>query len=190
MPTNTPYKVFKETSLPASLESNSIYLIAPSSRPDFVEMYVTGTSASSVKRIIDRDDVQSLIDETIDSFNKIKIVDTIADRDALDFDGVKQVLVLDASDDATVESGAATYIYDPDEDKYRKISEAESLDLDITFENISGGPNSSAAEIDAAVDLSHTHANKTELDKIGEDGSGRLTYNGNLPKTGWESVEW
>ena len=190
MSQNTPYKVFKETALPGTLDANSIYLVAPSSAPDFVEMYVTGTTASNVKRIIDKSDVQSLIDDAVDGFNNIKIVDTIAERDALDITGVKQVLVLDATGDATVDSGAATYVFDPGTAEFRKISEAESLDLDITFDNISGGPSSSAAQIDNAVSLAHQHANKSELDKIGQDSEGNLTYDGDLPVTGWNSIGW
>lgn len=193
MATNTPYKVFKETSLPGTLQANSIYLIAPSDRPDFVEMYVTGTSASSVKRIIDQSDVNSLIDDKLDSFSRLEIVDTIAERDELSLSLPTQVLVLDATSDSTVESGAATYIFDPSEGEsggFKKISEAESLDLNITFENISGGPSSSSSQIDNAVSLAHQHANKSELDKIGQNSDGNLTYEGDLPVTGWNSTGW
>jgi hypothetical protein len=35
-----------------------------------------------------------------------------------------------------------------------------------------------AAAIDAAVGNAHTHANKSQLDKIGEDAGGGLTYDG------------
>jgi len=190
MATNTAYKVFKETSLPSTLESNSIYLVAPAARPDFVEMYVTGTSPSNVKRVIDQSDVQSLIDETLDGFNRLKIVADIAERDSLNLSQIHQVLVLDATGDGSVDSGAATYVYDPDTSAFRKISEAESLDLNITFSNIEGGPSSSAGDIDNAVSIAHTHANKSELDKIGQDGSGRLLYDGSLPVTGWGSLGW
>ena len=86
--------------------------------------------------------------------------------------------MLDASADATVASGAATYVYDFGNTTWVKISEAESLDVVLDWSNIQNGPSSSPAAIDAAVADSHTHANKTQLDKIGENGDGNLTYDG------------
>ena len=35
-------------------------------------------------------------------------------------------------------------------------------------------------EIEESVSLRHTHSNKEQLDKIGEDSEGNLTYNGNV----------
>ena len=46
------------------------------------------------------------------------------------------------------------------------------------------------AQIDAAVAATHTHANKSELDKIGQDANGNLTYDGALPATGYSTVNW
>ena len=41
-------KIYRETALPGTLQANSVYLIAPAGSPNYVEMYVTGTSASTV----------------------------------------------------------------------------------------------------------------------------------------------
>ena len=45
-------KVFKETALPGTLQANSVYLINPAGQSTYVEAYVTGTSASTVRRVI------------------------------------------------------------------------------------------------------------------------------------------
>lgn len=184
------YKVWKETSLPATLEAHSIYLVAPAERPDYVEVYVTGASASTVKRVIDQSDVQALIDASVSSLSSIEIVSDIAARDALSPTSNIQVLVQDASADTTVDSGAATYIYNVDTGNWIKISEHESLDLVIDWSDIQNGPSSSVADIDDAVAKRHEHANKAELDKIGENADGRLTYDGALPVIAWNSTGW
>ena len=61
----------------------------------------------------------------------VRFVADIATRDALEEkDGL--VYVLDASADATVESGAAQYVWDETNSVWKKIGETESLDLDLT----------------------------------------------------------
>ena len=64
------------------------------------------------------------------------------------------------------------------------------MDINFSWANLSGKPTSSVADIDDAVSKRHAHANKTQLDKIDQDASGNLTYNGNLPATGWASSNW
>lgn len=60
--------------------------------------------------------------------SNIRVVPDINSRNAINaFKGLK-VLVLDASDDTTVGSGAASYIYDGSE--WVKVSEVESLEAD------------------------------------------------------------
>ena len=184
------YKIFKETALPGSLQPHAIYLIAPAARPDYVEMYVTGAVATTVKRIIDAAHVQDMIDASLAGVGGVEVVDNIAARNALTPATNIQVLVLDATGDATVTSGAATYIYRLSTTSWHKISEAESQDVVLSWANITGRPSSSPAAIDAAVGNAHTHTNKTQLDKVGEDGGGNMTYNGQLPKTGWDSEAW
>lgn len=184
------YRIYKETALPGSLQPHSIYLVAPAARPDFVEMYVTGASAATVKRIIDAAHVQDMIDASVAGMGGIEVVADIAARNALTPTTNLQVLVLDATGDATVASGAATYVYRLSNTTWYKISEAESQDVTLSWANITGKPTSSAASIDSAVTNSHTHSNKTQLDKVGEDGNGDFTYNGSLPKIAWASEAW
>jgi len=184
------FKIFKETTLPGSLDAHSIYLIAPAGKPNYVEMYVTGASASTVKRIVNTDDIQTMIDSSLASLNAIEVVPDIPARNALTPTKNITVLVLDATGDLTVASGAATYVYRLSTTTWVKISEAESMDVSVTWAMITGKPSSAVADIDDAVAKRHNHANKTQLDKIGEDGSGNLTYNGVLPVIAWTSTNW
>jgi len=142
------------------------------------------------KRVINEADVQALIDTSISGLGSIEIVDDITARNALNPTANIQVFVIDASDDTTVTSGGATYIYRLSTTSWIKISESESLDLVLSWANLTGKPSSSVTDIDNAVSLRHTHANKSELDKIGEDVNGNLTYNGALPVIEWTSVGW
>ena len=76
------FQVHKVTALPSPLEAHAIYLVT--SGTDYVEMYVTGASASTVRRHINEADVQSLIDAAVGGLGAMDIVDDIAARDALD----------------------------------------------------------------------------------------------------------
>lgn len=185
------YQIFKETALPGTLQPHSIYLVAPAGAPDFVEMYVTGASASTVKRVIKASDVQSMIDTSLVATggSQLEVVSNIADRNALSPAKNTTVLVLDATADSTVTSGAATYVYRVSNATWYKVSEAESQDIAITWAALAGKPSSTVAAIDDAVAKAHSHTNKTELDKIGE-ATGELTYNGLPVKTAWSSTAW
>lgn len=196
-------KIFRETSLPGSLETYSIYMIAPAARPDYVEMYVTGATTGTVKRVINQTDINLLVSDAIAAANELKIVPDIYARNQYIAPGTtattaKYVYVISANTgsnglyDNTVASGGATYLYNPavGYTSWIKISEAESLDVTVDWGDITNKPTSSVADIDDAVSLRHSHANKTQLDNISEDANGLLTYNGVLPLTGWQSTSW
>lgn len=182
--------IHRVTALPGTLEANSIYLVAPAAKPDYVEMYVTGNSASAVKRIINEDDILALIADAASAASAIDIVADIAARNALSPLTVTYVFVQDATGDATVASGGATYLYNPTASAWVKVSEAESLDIAVTWSALSGKPSSTVADIDDAVTKKHSHANKTQLDKIGQDANGNLTYDGALPHIGLDTAAW
>lgn len=186
------FQIFRETALPGTLQPYSVYFVAPPGKPDYVELYVSDSTGTNAKRIIKESDVQALIEAAVAGLSAIEVVPNITARDALTPAANVHVYVLDASDDATVTGGSASYIYQLSTDTWHKFSESESLDLDLTvfWADIVNKPTSTVAEIDAAVSNSHTHANKTQLDKIGEDASGYLTYNGVLPVIAWSSTGW
>lgn len=102
------------------------------------------------------------------------------------------VMVTDASEDPTVESGWAIYrrltnATDlTDLASWQKIAEKESLDVVVSWDNLKDKPTSTVSAIDAAVTNSHTHANKAVLDKLSEQ-DGVLYYDG-LPVAMAEDV--
>ena len=183
-------RAFRETTLPASGSRlpRSLYFVAPAGSTTYMELYSTGATANDIRRIITEQDVNNLIASI--AGEGVTIVADIAARNALTPDANIQVFVIDASGDATVTSGGATYLYNTNDSSWIKISEAESMDLVLEWANIQNKPTSSVGDIDDAVALRHTHTNKTELDKVGEDGSGNFTYDGALPVIAWNSVGW
>ena len=183
-------RIHKTTALPGSLQANAIYLVAPSSNPNYVEMYVTNSAGTTARRIITSDDVQNMINAALSNNAGLRIVDTIADRDALTPFNGQHVLVLDASADTTVNSGAASYVWRAATNQWIKLTEYESLDVTVTWSAISGRPTSAPSAIDSAVANSHTHPNMTQLGKVGEDANGDFTYNGQYPRARLETTGW
>jgi hypothetical protein len=183
-------KVFKETALPGTLEANSIYFISDSGNANFVEIYVTGTTGTVSRHVSTRADIQTMIDNSMAAINELTIVANIAARDALAPTKTMYVYVENATGDATVSSGGATYLYKLSNTTWIKVSEAESLDVVLNWSAIQGKPTSSAANIDSAVSASHSHANKTQLDLVGQNGGGELTYNSVQVKTEWGNTGW
>lgn len=183
-------KIHKVTALPQTLEANSIYLVAPPSKPQYIEMYVTGTSASTVKRILNDEDVQAMINATLQGFNNIRVVANITERNNLSPSSAMFVLVLDATGDPTVSSGSASYVWNPSGNQWIKIAEYESMDLVLQWSSIQGRPNSTPEDIDDAVAKKHMHTNMTQLNKVGEDAQGNLMYGGAYPKIAWDTTNW
>lgn len=184
------FSIFRLTALPVTLVPYSIYIIAPPSKPDYVEIYVTNALGTATKRVINEADVMGLIANALSSFSTLEVVDDIDARNALTPTSNTPVYVIDASDDPTVTSGGASYIYRVSTQTWIKTAEAESLDVVLQWVNIQGKPSSSASAIDTAVTNSHTHSNKTQLDLIDENADQRFTYRGALPVIAWTEVEW
>ena len=183
-------KIFKVTTLPAVLEGHAMYLVAPVAKPNHLEVYVTSADASAVKRIVNIDDIQSMINSSISASNAFEIVNDIAARDALTLTGNKFVLVLDATGDVTVTAGAATYAWRSSNSSWVKIAEYESLDVALTWAAIQNKPTSIVADIDAAVAQRHMHSNYTELGKISETVGGDFQYSGDYPRARLEVADW
>lgn len=183
------FKIFRETSLPAVLEAYAVYLVAPASKPNYVEMYVSDSTGSTAKRILTDTDIQSMITAAMASANQVQVVANIAARNALTPVGSWHFYVQDASDDPTVDAGGAGYLWDTTNEVWVKLYEAESLDIQLDWDGLQGKPSSSVADIDDAVAKAHTHTNKSTLDKLGEDGDG-LTFAGAPVTSQWASTEW
>jgi hypothetical protein len=190
----TTFKPSKLTAVPTlPCDPNAVFFVAPTLKPNYVEIYVSNSAGTALKRLLTDADIQALIDASISGLaGEMPIVADIAARNALSPTKNTQVLVLDATGDSTVASGAATYLYRVSTTSWIKLSEAESLDLILQWANIQGKPTSSPSAIDTAVGNSHVHnSNLTQLNKIGENADALFTYNNALPKIGWEgTIAW
>lgn len=176
------YQVRKVTAVPTvPTTPNTIFYVAPAATPNYVEVYVSNAAGDAIKRVINQADVQAMINASVSNVSKYQVVADIAARNALT-DKTSLVYVKNATGDTTVKSGGATYIYDTTASAWVKTSEAESMDLVFSWSNLQDKPTSTVAAIDAAVLNSHSHANKTQLDSIGDIG-GKLSYKGALVQT-------
>lgn len=187
---NFEFKVHRVTALPNTLEAYSVYFVAPASKPDYVEIYVSNAAGTSAKRVINESDVKLLISEQLSQINELAVFKTIAERDASAPTVNKFAFVVDATSDSTVDDGGASYVFNAEDEEWVKISEAESLDISLSWDGINGRPASSVSAIDTAVSNSHTHANKQILDKVGEDSDGNLLYNNKVLTTQWTTTNW
>lgn len=177
---------FKETSVPSQPKPNSVYAIK---RPDsnYVELYVT-TKTGEMQRLINESDVNNIINSKFAAAGSTTVVDDITARNALqNVVSGAQVYVVNASGDTSVKSGGAMYIYNGT--TWIKTSETESMDVVLQWSGIVGAPTSTPTAIDNAVQASHTHANKSTLDKFSEN-DGRLVFDGKSLSTDWNKVGW
>lgn len=178
---------FKVLTLPTAGNwvANSFYYME---NADYAEAYLVD-DAGVPKSIGNSAMINAIITTRLSSISSLQVVADIAARNALTLTVATMVMVKDASADATVGSGAALYVFEPGPDTYTKIAEYESLDLALAWNNISGKPASTPANIDDAVSKRHAHTNAASLDKIGQDGDGDLTYDGN-PTQFWKTNNW
>lgn len=185
----TVLQQFKVSALPGTLVANAIYYVSVAGNPNLVEIYVVNNDGVAARHVINSADVSAMIATAMAASNQLTIVADIAARNALAPTVATWAYVVNATGDATVVSGGATYLFNPTGSVWIKSSEAESLDIVLNWASIQGKPTSSVAAIDAAVTASHTHSNKTQLDLISES-AGNMLYNGALPVGRWESATW
>lgn len=75
-----------------------------------------------------------------DSLKESFVVEDIAERESIPFPYVgMRVFVIDATEDVTVKTGGAEYIYF--NNNWRKISEIESMDVIISWNNVTNKPD-------------------------------------------------
>lgn len=181
----------KVTTLPGTLDSDSFYFVQ---NGNYAEAYVTN-SAGQAKAVGNSTMITAIANNLITSaladFNALEIVSNISARDSLAASAARNLMILvtDATGDPTVQSGAALYAYSETSTSFTKLSEYESMDVVIQWAAIQGKPTSSPAQIDNAVSLAHTHANKTTIDKFSEDGEGVL-FNGSPIAARWVATDW
>jgi len=177
-------KFHKVTSLPGSLDPNAVYFVQNNT---YAESYIT--SSSGVARSIGNSAmINTLIAAQLSSINTTRVVNDITARNALAPSVVTLAYVINATGDVTVSTGGATYVFNPGTSTWTKIAEFESLDMVLSWANITGKPTFSPANIDLAVTNSHTHTNKTQLDLLSVV-NGVLNYNGDEVKN-WSTINW
>lgn len=182
-------KFTKVTELPETFASNTVYLVTDTDA-DFAQFYISNLAGSAVRRLPTHSDVESIALEVAGALSHTVIVADITARNALTPEVATIALVIDATDDSTVELGAATYVYNPSNETWTKISEHESMDVIVNWSDIQGKPTSSAAAIDQAVQDSHTHGNKPQLDKVSEDVDGVVMYDADYIHPVLLAAEW
>ena len=149
------------------------YILFPRTVAANVDM---GDGSSALERI-------RLLERGLAANTTTTVVETIAERDRITgrIPGDK-CYVIDAAADPGVEKGGAVYIWMPargdEASHWRKMTEEESQDVTLRWENVNGRPEQPVARIDEAALLAHTHDNKCALDSLGRDESGRLTIDG------------
>lgn len=182
---------FKVTSLPGTLQPDSFYYVANGT---YAESYITD-QAGVAKALGNSAMINALITAALSSLPSsgapVLFAADIAARDALEpsLEQAVFVLVQDASDDPTVTAGAALYAWNPSTSTWIKVAEYESMDVQLTWDAISSKPTSTPSQIDTAVSQSHSHANKTTLDKITADADG-LLYDGQPVSARWKTLNW
>ena len=175
----------KVTTLPGSLEANAFYLVE---NGDYAEFYVTDSSGDG-KMVGNTAMIEAILAGV---GGGLQIVDDIDARDALTPTSNIFVLVKDATDDVTVASGAALYVWDNTAEEWVKVMEYESMDVTVAWSSITGKPSSSVSDIDDAVAKKHNHPNLATLNGLSDSG-GVLQYGGNpvdSRETDWATVNW
>ena len=163
--------------LPETLAAETIYLVKTGSE---LTLTVTGEDAAVVATTVSMADVNTAISTAIGDLEMSNSVEFAADidaRDAMTLTKSTFVYVAEATMDETVSTGAAMYLYDLANTTWHKVTEYESLDLELSWDNIDGKPNAPVAEIDDAVAASHIHENMDVLLQL-SDVDGKLQYNG------------
>jgi hypothetical protein len=178
-------KFFKVATLPATLVANAFYFVE---NGNYAESYLTN-NLGVAKMVGNSVMIDQKIANQLAGLSSLEVVDNIASRDALTLTSNKMVLVIDATGDTSVVSGSAMYAWQQSSTAFVKVSEYESMDVIVSWGSISGRPTSSPASIDLAVTNSHTHTNKTSLDKVGQDVEGDITYDG-LEVLRWATNNW
>lgn len=175
----------KVTSLPGSPDPDSFYLVENGS---YAEIYLTD-DAGTAKMVGNTTMIEAI---AIASVNMLRVVADIDGRNALSLSANTFVLVTDATDDESVDSGAALYVWVEADEQFVKIAEYESMDVTVDWSDVQNRPSSSVANIDDAVTKRHAHANSATLDLLG-NSAGALTYNGSPVDTKtvvWNTVNW
>lgn len=181
------YRVEKVDNLPALPTTADTIFLLKSATTGFFDFYLSSADGSAYRHTITRDEVQGLISSQLAAAQNSFVVADIAARNALAPTHVTMAFVIDASAAPEVTAGSAQFIYNPTTTTWYLVAEYESqIGPNVDWSIISGGPSSTPSLIDDAVTKRHTHANKTDLDRLAVNASGHPTVDGN-PVLPWMS---
>jgi hypothetical protein len=170
----------KLTAVPTTFAPSTVYFVSGSTTPTDLAIYVSDSAGNAARHTATYTEMVNMMDTKIASAvsaaASIKIVNNIADRNALLTPPILpttplMALVLDATSDITVASGAATYVWSPATQLWSKISEYESMDVLVQWNSIVGRPTATPAEIDSLLPVLST---VTQLSSVG----GQLQFGG------------
>ena len=164
--------------LPQTLIPSALYFIADQTDSSRMELYLANNAGTAAKRLPNKADISQEIASALASISSIDFAETIAARDLATRTSNLLIFVLDATGDATVNSGSAFYFYRHSNLTYYKVAEFESMEITVTWAGLQGKPSSAVADIDDAVDKRHEHANMSALAALGLTLDGELTVNG------------
>jgi len=185
--------MYQLTALPTPpYTANSVYFIEHANGND-AELYITD-SAGALHNVGNTVMITAIANAAVTAAlatqNSVEVFPDIPTRDAATLTSNSLVVVIDASGDPTVTAGSALYVYQSVPDTFDKLSEFESLDIVLDWANIQNKPASPVAQIDDAVSLRHSHANKADLDRMSFDGDDCLLVDGVPVKQPWTGQDW
>jgi hypothetical protein len=183
------FNIQRLNATPPTYEAQTLYFVK-STVEGLMDVYCTGVDPANVFHVIRASDVEATIQAILNANNNVVIVPDILSRDALTPTKVEMAVVLDATGDPDVKTGSASYVYYPATQTWIKVAEYESMHMVLDWANLVGGPASSPAAIDQAVQQTHTHGNKLVLDGITDDGKGNLLYKGTQVGSPLLACDW
>lgn len=159
----------------AGRKPDAIYAVKAAGQTTF-DLFITGSTPEKLFSLTTHEEIRLMINQSVSGMAQTFNVPELRERDYLVDDGklTKDGLVFvdDATLDPDIESGGAAYHYSVADNSFTELFRyGASSEGQLTWQSITGGPLSSPAAIDKAVQDSHTHTNKDTLDRIGYAGA-------------------
>lgn len=169
-----PFVISRVVALPQVLETNTMYIVK---QPGSAEVQLTfvGTTADAIGHTLTHSSVETMISAALAGVASVYVVANIAAMNALTPQANSVCYVKNTTGDPLATGGAGAYVWSTVDALWLPLP--GTLKKEITWNEITGKPTSSPAQIDQAVLERHTHANMATLDLLSDDG-GKLAYRG------------
>lgn len=182
------FKIVRVNNLPTTYTPSTMYILKKS-ESGFAEVYYTNNDGTAlVPGITEQFITDKFVSLLASGLGQVNIVETIEDRNSISKNGNCLIMVIDSRGDEYGSNGTVLYLYHSATLKYYRISVFNSYgDGSQTgsggasnWEELLGRPLSAPAQIDEAVNMAHSHDNKSSLDRIGVTSDGILTVDGRV----------